>query len=71
MTAGIAKIIMNDVMTCAQTKRGMRFRDIPGARCLKTVVMSHDGARQGGNFCERDHLRPEIDAMTGRIVRPG
>ena len=39
MTAGIAKRIMNPVMTCDQTNRGSRFSPIPGAFCLKTVVM--------------------------------
>jgi hypothetical protein len=39
MTAGIAKITMNDVTSCAQTSSGMRSRDIPGARFLKIVVM--------------------------------
>ena len=39
MTAGIAKMIMNDVTSCAQTNSGMRLSDMPGARCLKTVVM--------------------------------
>src|SRR3954469_12024326 len=39
MTDGIAKMTMNDCTTIAQTKIGIRFKDIPGARCLKTVVM--------------------------------
>ena len=38
ITAGMAKMIMNEVTTCDHTKRGMRFSDIPGARCLKTFV---------------------------------
>ena len=39
ITAGIAKMIMNDVTSIAQTKSGMRLSDMPGARCLKTVTM--------------------------------
>src|SRR5256885_1927985 len=39
MTAGIAKITMNDVTTIAQTRTGTRLSDMPTARCLKTVVM--------------------------------
>src|SRR3954471_21720512 len=39
ITAGIAKITMNDVTTCAQTKIGLRFSDMPGARSLNAVVM--------------------------------
>ena len=39
MTDGIAKMTMNEVTTCAQTKSGSRFSDMPTARCLKTVVM--------------------------------
>ena len=31
---------MNDVTTCAQTKMGMRFSVMPGARSLNTVVIS-------------------------------
>ena len=38
-TDGIAKITMTLVMTCDQTKSGMRFRDMPGARSLSTVTM--------------------------------
>ena len=39
ITAGIAKITMNDVTTCAQTKIGIRFSAMPGARSLNAVVM--------------------------------
>ena len=35
----MAKRIMKDVTTCAQTNSGIRFSDIPGARSLKAVVM--------------------------------
>ena len=31
-------MIMKAVINCAQTKSGIRFSDIPGARCLKIVV---------------------------------
>ena len=40
MTEGIANTTMNEVTSCAQTKTGMRFSDMPGARCLKIVVIS-------------------------------
>ena len=40
VTAGIAKMIMNDVTSIAHTKSGMRLSDIPGARCLKIVTIS-------------------------------
>ena len=40
MTAGIAKTIMIIVINIAQTKRGMRWSDIPGARCLKMATIS-------------------------------
>ena len=39
MTAGIAKITMNDVTTIAQTNTGIRFSDMPGARILNAVTM--------------------------------
>src|SRR3954471_8046808 len=39
ITAGIAKITMNEVTTCAQTKIGTRLGDMPGARILNAVVM--------------------------------
>ena len=35
----MAKITMNEVTIIAQTKIGMRLSDMPGARCLKMVVM--------------------------------
>src|SRR5579883_1574330 len=38
MTAGMAKMIMNDVTTMTQTNSGIRLRDMPGARCLNTVA---------------------------------
>ena len=38
ITAGMANMTMNDVTTCAHTKIGMRFSDIPGARILNAVV---------------------------------
>src|SRR3982750_4292112 len=40
ITDGIAKMIIHDVINCTQTKSGMRFSDMPTARCLKTVVMT-------------------------------
>ena len=39
ITAGIAKITMKEVTTCAQTKIGTRLSAMPGARILKAVVM--------------------------------
>ncbi len=40
ITAGMANSTMNWVTRIAQTKRGMRFSDMPGARILKMVVIS-------------------------------
>lgn len=40
ITAGMAKTIMNEVTTIVHTNSGMRFRDMPGARCLNAVVMT-------------------------------
>ncbi len=42
ITAGIANITMNGVISVAHTKSGMRLSDMPGARILKIVVMSTD-----------------------------
>jgi hypothetical protein len=39
ITAGMAKITAKAVTSCAQTNSGMRSSVMPGARCLKTVVM--------------------------------
>src|SRR5438445_6484042 len=39
ITAGIAKTTMTIETSIAQTNRGMRFNDMPGARCLNTVTM--------------------------------
>src|SRR4051812_46481486 len=39
VTAGIAKRIMKETTSCAQTKSGMRSSDMPGARWQKTVAM--------------------------------
>src|SRR5947199_7958930 len=43
-TAGIAKMIMNATTSCAHTKIGMRFNDIPGARILNVVTMMFTAA---------------------------
>src|SRR6185312_11199410 len=43
-TAGIAKMIMNATTSCAHTKSGMRFNDIPGERILNTVTMMFTAA---------------------------
>src|SRR5205085_10819664 len=40
MTAGMAKITMNDCTSIAQQNIGMRLSDIPGARILKIVAIS-------------------------------
>jgi hypothetical protein len=40
ITAGMAKMMTKEVTSIAQTKSGMRSSDIPGARCLNTVVMT-------------------------------
>ena len=40
ITAGIANSTMNDVMTCAHTKVGIRFSVIPGVRNFSAVVIS-------------------------------
>ena len=37
MTAGMANTVMKEVTRIAQTSSGMRFSDMPGARCLKIV----------------------------------
>src|SRR6266487_2968764 len=39
ITAGIAKTTMTIETSIAQTNKGMRFNDMPGARCLNTVTM--------------------------------
>ena len=46
ITAGIAKMIMNDVTSIAQTNSGMRLSVMPGARSLKMVTMMLDRDRQ-------------------------
>ena len=38
MTAGMAKMIRNEVTSIDQTNSGMRSSDMPGARCLNTVT---------------------------------
>ena len=35
ITAGIAKMIMNDITSIAQTNSGMRFSDMPGRAQLE------------------------------------
>src|SRR5690242_4306891 len=40
ITAGMAKITMNDVTIWAHTKTGMRLSDMPGVRSLNAVVTS-------------------------------
>ena len=41
VTAGMAKMIMNATTSWAQTNRGIRLSDIPGARWQKIVTMMH------------------------------
>ena len=69
MTAGIAKITMNDVTTCAQTKIGMRLSDMPGARSLNAVVISRHRDGQRRDLGERDQLRPDVGAFGRRVER--
>ena len=38
MTAGIAKMTMNDTTIIDHTNSGIRLSDIPGARCLNAVT---------------------------------
>jgi hypothetical protein len=40
ISGGMAKMIMNDITSIAQTNSGMRFSVMPGARCLKIVTIS-------------------------------
>ncbi len=40
MTDGIANMIMKAITRAVQTKIGMRFSDMPGARSLKMLVIS-------------------------------
>ena len=40
ITEGMAKMTMNDVISCAQQNSGRRFNDMPGARSLKMVTIS-------------------------------
>ena len=39
ITAGMAKMITNEVTNIDQTKSGIRSSDMPGARCFSTVTM--------------------------------
>ena len=39
-TQGMANSIMKDCTSIAQTNSGIRFSDMPGARCLKMVTIS-------------------------------
>ena len=39
ITAGIAKMIRNEVTNIAHTNSGIRSSVMPGARCLNTVTM--------------------------------
>ena len=71
ITAGIAKMIMNDWTSMLQQYIGMRFSDMPGARILRMVDDEFGGHAQRGDLRERDHLRPDIDALAGRELRTG
>ena len=71
ITAGIAKMIMNDVTSIAQTKSGIRFSVMPGARSLNTVAMMLDRYGSADDFRERDELRPEVAALADAILGTG
>ena len=47
----MAKMTMNDVITCAQTNSGMRLSDMPGARMLE----------DGGDDLDRAGQRADLD----------
>ena len=49
----------------------MRLSVMPGARSLKMVVMMIDRREQRGQLGEGDHLRPEVDALAGRVLGAG
>jgi hypothetical protein len=48
ISGGMANTIMKAMTRIAQTKRGMRLSDIPGARCLRMVTIKLDGGHQRG-----------------------
>ena len=64
----MANMIMNEVTSIAQTNSGMRLSVMPGARSLNTVVMIDDRLEQRRELGERDHLRPDVDALAGRVL---
>ena len=70
ITAGIAKITMNAVTTCAHTKIGMRLSDMPGRAHLEDGDDDFDRHRQRGDLGERDQLRPHVRALARRVLRP-
>ena len=69
MTAGIAKMIMNDVTTSAQTKSRDPVQRHAGRALFEYRNDDLDRADQRGNFGHRDHLRPQIDPFARRIFR--
>jgi len=40
ITAGMAKMIISETTSIAQTKSGIRFSDMPGVRSFRTVQIS-------------------------------
>ena len=71
ITAGMAKMTMNDCTSMDQQNSGMRFSDIPGARILRMVAISSTRHAHGRDLGERDHLRPDIHAFARRELRAG
>ena len=71
ITAGMAKMIMKEVTSIAQTKSGMRLSDMPGARCLRTVTIDLDRDGERRDLGEGDHLRPEVGALARANSGPG
>ena len=70
MIAGMATITRNEVTSIDQTNSGMRSSDMPGRALLENRHddLDRDGERR--NLGEGDHLRPDVGALAGAILRP-
>lgn len=66
----MAKTIMKEVTSTAQTKSGIRSSDMPGARCRKIVTMSSIAATSAATSRKVIIVTQKSMAIPGENPRP-
>ena len=71
MTIGIAKMIMNDVTSDAQTNSGMCRSVMPGRAQLQDGRRDVDRDHQAHRLAVGDRAVPDVDALADPVLGPG